>query len=354
MKTAYRIITAFMIVLILSCGGNDDDNSTAPIIETASVIGEWQRSTGTFLGGQWEYFIIKSDNTLQLLGEDERGFKDEFIGNYNATDTQITAQIGFFGNSLVNYTVTATTLELQESNGNLSTYTRITNAPTSDQWIRKLSILSQGDAPWNETADIAYNGSQILLGNGYEAEDIGLINPETFALDGVILTTQSAFAVEVEKFDVPDKYIFQSNNGFSYFRAYFENSNMEDFQSIELGSWIYGLASVDRYNVWASSGSEQTLYLLNYEDLASQTIVNTIALNRRIEGMDYQDGFLFICSGGNIYKCDVSSGFEVIETITLEGYEAYGIAFDGTNFWINARPSSSEGPYQIIQTSLTL
>jgi hypothetical protein len=230
----------------------------------------------------------------------------------------------------------------------------VTNAPSSDTWIQKLTIVSQGDAPWNVDADIAFNGSHILLGNGSEADNIGLINPETFLLDGEIITSQTAFAVEVEKFDVPDKYIFQSSNGSMQFKTYFEDSNTEAFTSIDLGSWIYGLASINSDQIWVSSGNEQSLYLLNYMSSGvDQTIEQTVTLDRTPYGMDYQDGFLYVCSRGNIYKCDVSSSFEVLETVTVEGYRAFGIAFDGTNFWINAS-SNDGGPNQLIKTSLTL
>lgn len=353
MKTLLKITGIFALLITLGCGGSDDDGTPPDMETTASIIGDWQRNSGSLLGNQWDYLLINQDNTLNLFVQDDDGFRDENTGNYTATDNQVTVDVGFFGSSLLNYTVTDNTLELQENSGNVSTYTRVTNAPSSDTWIQKLTILSQGNAPWNETADIAFNGTQILLGNGYAADNIGLINPETFALDGVITTTQSAFAVEVEKYDVPDKYIFQSDNGSTQFKAYTEDSNLEGFTSLELGSWIYGLASTENFTVWASSGNEETLYLLDYTNSGAQMITRTIPFDRRIDGMDYQNDLLYICSQGNIYICDVSSSFEVLETITVEGYSASGIAFDGTNFWINAS-SNDGGSNQLIKTSLTL
>ena len=349
MKTLLKMAGMLVLLLTLGCGNNDD--TTPPEMEiTASIIGDWQRTSGSLIGVQWEYLLIKPDNTMNLFFQDDNGFRDENTGNYTATDNQVTVEIGFFGSVLLNYTLTDSTLELLDSSGNVSTYNRVTNAPSSDIWIQKLTIISQGDAPWDETADIAFNGTQILLGNGYAADNIGLINPETFALDGVITTTQSAFAVEV---DVPDKYIFQSNNGSTQFKAYTENTNTEAFTSLELGPWIYGLASKEGLTVWASSGNEETLYLLDYNNESAQIITRTIPLDRRVDGMDYQNDLLYVCSQGNIYICDVSSSFEVLETLTVEGYRAYGIAFDGTNFWINASSNNGD-PNQLIKTSLTL
>ncbi|RMB56735.1 hypothetical protein EAX61_13085 [Dokdonia sinensis] len=354
MKTLFKITGMFIVLLTLGCGGNDDDGGTTPMMEDASIVGDWQRNSGTILGLELDYLLVNEDNTINILNEDALGFRDNTSGNYTATDEQVTVDFSFFGTNLVNYSVTETTLELRESNGNLSTYTRVSDAPNVDSWITRITVLSQGDAPWDEDADIAFNGSHILLGNGYEAESIGLVNTETFALDGTITTTESAFAVEVEKFDVPDKYIFQSNNGFSGFTAFTEDTNTEIFTSLEMGAWIKGLASINSTHIWASSGNEDTLYLLSYNSSGTtQVIEQTIELDRDVQGLDYQSGFLYVCSNGNIYKCDASDSFQVVETITLEGYSVNGIAFDGTNFWVNAR-SRTGGPRQIIQTSLTL
>ncbi len=353
MKTLFKITGIFILLITLGCGGSDDDGGGTPMIEDATIQGDWERSSGTFLGLELDYLLINTDNTVSVLSEDDLGFRDDISGNYAATDDQVTVDLSFFGSNIINYTVTETTLELRGSGGSTSTYTRIANAPTRDSWITKLTVLSQGNAPWDERADIAYNGTQILLGNGRESDGIGLINTETFALEGTIPTTEEAYAVEVEKLDLPDKYIFQSSNGSRRFKAYFENTNIEDFESIDLGSWLYGLASVDRHNIWATSGNEDTLYLLNYESIATQSVERAILLDRDLGGLDYQDGFLYICSNGNIYKCDVSSSFEILDTYSLEGYRAQGIAFDGTNFWINAA-SINGGSHQIIKTSLTL
>jgi len=353
MKTTIKIIALFLLLILISCG-NDDDNSPQEMeMEAASIVGDWARTSGSLLFEQPDYLIIEPNNTLAMFLEDEMRFRDEITGIYTDTETQLTINTVFLGNVLLNYTLDNNTLELTDSSGNTGTFIRTTNAPSSDTWITKIDILTQGDAPWNEDADIAFNGSHILLGNGYEADNIGLINPETFLLDSEIITTQSAFAVEVEKFDVPDKYIFQSSNGSTQFKAYYEDSNAEVFTSMNLGSWIYGLASINSTQVWASSGNEKSLYLLSYTEVFDQTIERTITLDRAPNGMDYQDSFLYVCSRGNIYKCDVSSSFEVLETITVEGYRAFGIAFDGTNFWINAS-SNDGGPNQLIKTSLTL
>ncbi len=358
MKTTIKFLHLMILTLCISCGGDDNSDDLVTDddggMDELTLVGIWETSSGTFLGEtQTEYLIFEEDNTLDALFEDDLGFRNSDGGIYSQGDSQLTIDFGF-GLTLSNYTLSETTLTITDSDNNTASFNRVNTGPTAENWTTALGILDQGDAPFNEEADIAfrYDHSQILLGNGYETDDIALINPNSFSSEGVLATTESAFAVEVEKINI-NRYIFQSNNGFSTFTAFSENTGAEIFTSIELGPWIYGLASVDSQHIWASSGNEQTLYLLDYSDTSNQVIERSIPVGRRVEGMDYQNGFLYICSRGTIYKCDVSTDFEVIESYTLEGYSAYGIAFDGTNFWINAAPHTS-GSHQLIKTNLTL
>lgn len=353
MKALLKITVLFLVTLAISCGGKDDDGDTPTPTDENLILGDWERVSGTLYPNQDDFLFIRSDNTFEIIGEDEIGFRQRSQGNYTGGDNQITLNFGF-GSSLINYTVTENTLELRGFGDSVSNFIRTTTAPSPETWITTITALEQGDAPWDEDVDIAYNNSQILIGNGNESESIGLINTETFALDGLIPTTKSAFAVEVEKFDVPDKFIFQSDGGFSNFTAFYANTNVEAFTSTDAGPWIYGLASVNQSQIWVSSDNTGSLYLLTYNDSDGSSVIDrTLDIDLRIDGLDYQNDFLYACYQGRIYKCDVSSSFQIVENIEIEGYEATGIAFDGTNFWINAE-SDQGGPNQLIKTSLTL
>lgn len=351
MKTYIKITVILALSITLGCGGSDDTGSSTETPEF-SIVGDWELVSGGLLGVEDDFLIISSDNTFEVLSEDDRGFRQEFQGVYTDGEDQITLNFGF-GGGLFNYTVTETTLELRGSADSVSNYIRTTTAPDPESWITTIIALEQGDAPWDEDVDIAYNNSQILIGNGNASESIGVINTETITLDSGILTSKSAYAVEVEKFNVPDKFIFQSDEGFSNFTAFYANSNTEAFTSVDTEPWIYGLASVNQTQIWVSSDNEASLYLVSYDDgTGSSMIEKTLDIDLRIDGLAYQNDFLYACYQGRIYKCDVSS-FQIVENIKIEGYEATGIAFDGTNFWINA-VSQSGGPNQIIKTSLTL
>ena len=334
MKTI-KILMAFLLLGIFtpSCSGDDDGDSMG----NQTVIGVWEVISSTALENS-VYIIFKSDNTFTILSEETLGFRDTQSGNYsdNAASSQLTMQ--FFAATLVNYTLADNLLELNFSDGGTVSLSRTQDNP-EDSWVNELTVLQEGDAPWTEDSDIAWNGTHILLGNGYEADNIGLINPETLALDDVLLTTESAFAVEVEKSSFTDRYVFKSDNGSSKYKYYTQDTEAYVGESSDLGPWIYGLASVGNSDIWVSSGNSRALYLHDY---ASDAIEKTIELgSRRADGLDYQDGFLYVCSQGNLYKCDVSgSTLDVLETYTLDGYYINGVAYDGSNFWVNAMQSN--------------
>jgi hypothetical protein len=354
MKTSIRILLALCLTAgIYSCK-NDDDAAPKPPEETATIIGNWRLNSGTFNIENAQILSISADNSLIVLAEDSMGFRDESRGNYTQTDTQLTIDFQFSGVSILNYTVTDNSLTIVNSSGDSVVFSKEVAAIDSEAWIKDISILTQGNAPWDSQVDIAYDGTHILVGNGYATNQIGFFNTTTLTIDSEMITTESAFAVEVEKYMGVDRYIFQSDNGSRNYTAFREDTGAEEYTSIDFGSWIKGIASVDATQVWIASSNENTLYLHDYGTAwPTQTIEQTILLDRSLEGLDYKKGFLYECSQCLIYKCQTSPNFEVVESTSLDGYYVHGIAFDGTNFWLYA--STSDGtPNRIIKSSLTL
>ncbi|CAZ95001.1 YncE family protein [Zobellia galactanivorans] len=345
----YTAVLALTSLLFINCSKGDDDNGgNPPVQETPTIEGTWKVVTNNYFDDS-KYFIINEDNTLHILYEDNLGFKGAQNANYTNNEEELQLTINFgYASLLANYTVSSDDLVLNFPDGSIS-LTKETTALDPDNWIKKLKIINEGDAPWTESIDIAWNGSQLVIGNGYEAEAIGLVNPETFALEGTIATTRSAFAVEIENYDDEEKYIFQSDNGNNKFHMYDLADNTHEDESLPLGSWIHGLASIDHQTIWASSNNEDSIYLYDYD---SKTILQTIDLEEKSpNGLDYQAGYLYICASGQLYKCDVSDGFEVIESYTLPDYSITGIAYDGSYFWVYAE-KNSEG--KLVQLDLSI
>ena len=101
--------------------------------------------------------------------------------------------------------------------------------------------------------DIAFDGT-YLLGLNSNSYNIEQINPIDFNVEGIIPTTHSAYAVEIEKSDAADKQLFQSSNGSQIFHSYIYSSNTFNYTSLDLGAWIYGIASIVPGELWAAIG----------------------------------------------------------------------------------------------------
>ncbi|VAW14664.1 hypothetical protein MNBD_BACTEROID03-625 [hydrothermal vent metagenome] len=346
----FKRASILLVVLTAYSCGKKDEVVVAPEV----AFGKWELTgnSGYFFRENRKnekYVHINTDNTIDVLSEDPLGFKRVKSKIVTVSDDQITISgSGEGGVVIYNYTLAEDTLILENASGKTIELIRNNNIPEVSDWFEELTILSEGPAPWVEDVDIAYNGTHIVYGNGRESETIGLVNTDNFNLDGEITTTHNAFVVEVEKGDASDRSIFQGNDGRDTFYAYTENTNTFVFKSPELGAWIKGLASIDGENIWVSSGNEQQLYHYNY---SNQEIVQTIDLDFKPQGLDYQGGFLYVSDGAKIHKCQTSPTLKPVKSYGIKNHRIYGIAYDGTNFWISAWVN---GSYKLIKTDLTL
>jgi hypothetical protein len=65
------------------------------------------------------------------------------------------------------------------------------------------------------------------------------------------------------------------------------------------------------------------------------TVSSSFKTSSRWEGLAIANGFLYVVSGGKINKCTISP-FQASSTFELPGYHIFGIAYDGTTFWVSA------------------
>ena len=343
-----RFIKSILIPLVVlsafSCGKKDEP------VKPETAFGKWEIITGSgeFFRENSKYVHINEDNTIDILSEDALGFKGNLSTIITVSDKQIT--VSTYGSRIYNYTLQEDKLVMTGAGGNTIELKRNSSIPDPSSWVKELSILNAGDAPWEGSVDIAYNGIHIVYGKDRNSDRIGLVNPNNFNLEGEITTTRSAYAVEVEKFDLPDKYIFQSSNGHSTFYAYYEDTNALAFESLNLGAWIKGMASIDDKTIWVSSSNENQLYYYNYNDIPNQ-ILQTVDVDFQPQGLDYQDGFLYVSDGARVHKCQTSPTFMALESYRIPNHQISGIAFDGANFWFS---TSSEGSNKLVKSNLTL
>jgi len=336
-------LLSLLLLLLYNCS-NDDNNSK----DQNPLLGKWEAVSGSLLDGFIpNYIIFNNDSIGNLLFETELGFKHNFETEYSVSESEVTFNLQ--GNIAYQYTLDGETLTLTDQGSNIAQFQKNNNAPEVNEWIQELSILSQGNAPWEGVVDIAftYDKTQIVYGMNSTTTYIALINPENFEEVGQIPAENRASVVEIEKYFGPDRYLFQSSGNSDLINYYTMNDGMYN-DSIEIATEISGLASINATQIWISNNYDTNLYLYNY---GNDTIENQIDINITTYGLDYQNTFLYISNGLNLFKCQTSPEFKVVESYYIPDTDIYGIAYDGNNFWVSG--NTNDG-FKLIKTNLTL
>jgi len=347
-------ILLLIAAMVFNCSKDDDNNA-----KQNQLLGKWEVTSGIFLESQPEYLIFNTDNTISFLLEHSLGFKssDEITYSLSASAIEMNIQ----GVRAFEYTLNENILTIINGSSSLELI-KNSAASTTDDWIEELSILSKGNTPWSGAVDIAftYDKTKIVYGMSNTATYIPLIDPATFTEVGQIATTNIAKVVEIENFELPDRYRFESNDNSNLISVSSVDGSIGPFNidgtgvpfDLEVGISISGMASVDNNYLWvASNVGEGRLNLVN---VADNTIEQTIPLDvYNLNGLDYQDGFLYVADGVYLHKCQTEPSFKAITTYKVTDLGMEGIAFDGTNFWASGF-DKTESSYKLIKTSLTL
>jgi hypothetical protein len=341
-----HFIILLLSITLFSCS-SDDDNTN---LEQDPLLGKWEVSSGIFLESQPKYLIFNTDNTINFLMETGLGFKSNDKIGYTVSGSEININVqGFIP---FEYKLDQNTLQIIDG-ATVLQLIKNDNAPSSEDWIEELSILGNGDAPWSGEVDIAftYDKSKIVYGMNDAASYIPLIDPVSFTEVGQIATTNRATAVEIEKFEDPDRYLFQSNANSNEISVYKMDDGIYQF-NLEADQKISGMASVDSQYLWvASNKDEGSINLIN---VADNTIDQTIALGYyNVNGLDYQNGFLYIADGVYLHKCQTTPTFKTVATYGIPDFGIQGIAFDGSNFWASGFDEKENG-YKLIKINLAL
>lgn len=343
-------ITYAIVILIattlFNCRNDDDDNHS----NQHPLIGKWEVTSGSFIESQPKYLIFNSDNTISFLFENDLEFK--IIENIPFSVSGSEIEISVQGLASFPYTLNENTLSIIDGATTLQLI-KNENAPNAEDWVETLSVLTEGNAPWEGEVDIAfsYDKTKIIYGMNDTSTFISMIDPLTFAEVGLIGTPNIAKVVEIEKSELPGRYFFQSNGTSNLIRVSSLDGSSTAF-NLDVETKISGMASVNANYLWvACNDDEGGLNLIN---VADNTIERTIPLGfYDVNGLDYQNGFLYVADGVYLHKCQTTPLFKAVVSYEVTNFGIQGIAFDGTNFWASAY-NDTEGSYKLIKTSLTL
>lgn len=355
LKIARQIIltTALCISLV---GCNKDDSPEIELEEQSSektIFGKWKANGKVFRSDDAKYILINDDLSISILSENDLGFRSIQGGFEILPDNVISNTFRKFSVEEYYYIMEGDKLSIfKVDDGSEVKLSRDRNGPSTNSWVKTLTILNLADAPWNRNVDIAYDGTTILFPNGGENLKIGLVNPATLMLERQLDTDIFSYPIEVEKSDKSNKLHFQSELGKTAINGYEVASNATRwmFSSIDFGpavieeesflpggNGIRGLASTGDTTVWASDIQSRELFLYAYDGDFAGTIQTSISLEFVPYGLDFQNGFLYVSDGKLLHKCRTTPSFEAVESYKIPGYDIFGVAYNGSNFVLNAQ-----------------
>lgn len=354
----YQILFTILITVILASCNKDDGLDIQKAEE--SIYGKWKVLGGQVSNIPLKYIFINEDNTMNLLEEDDFGFKTEYkieiiINEKNITLLKRSSES--YSVDFNQYSIEANKLNLKRTYGSDLILERATIIIEPNKWTKELSILNKTILPFGRI-DIAYDGEYILCPHQYE-RDISKIDPNTFEISSSIESlSEGTQALAIENFDHPLRQMFSSatsgDRPSSGFSSSIYRSNDPYYYSSGIESEISGLASEKQNYIWASATDNKELYYYKSNGaLSPGEVLKTISLNIRPGGLDYRNGFVYITYGEYIFKCKNNAEFTAIETYKVPGYSLSGITFDGTNFIVYGY-NSSENSRQLLKTNLEL
>lgn len=335
-----------MSLFLFNCSSDDGGGISNPDPDPTGIIGVWELDSGTGDLAEFQYFVVR-DNKIIFMSEQTYGFRSQFSLNAVLSDGQINVG-GIVG--VLNYEISGNQLSVSSTSIGNGEFTKHTGSVNEDNFMQTLEILTETDAPWEYTVDIAF-ADNYIWGYNDNFNEIQKVNPITLVVDDSFATSNNAKAVEIENYTGSSPYHFESSGGSATFKSYDKGTSSLNWTSIDTGAWIHGLASgeVDSELIWVASNNTRTLYLYNY-GASPDEILESYVLDNSPQGLHYENGYLYVCYGGGLHKCDVSSGLEVVETYKIDGHEIDGVTYDGVNFWLN---SWSDGNSKLVKVDLT-
>ncbi|MFK7811484.1 MAG: YncE family protein [Maribacter sp.] len=344
-NTRIVILLFFILITAISCCKEEIviKDSAEESFNENTVFGNWKIIGGYFTTADDTYVIFNDDNSIDILSEDNLGFRRIRSFLKVVPNNQIESTSRFVRLANYEYTLENNTLTLIDTEtSSVISLKRISESPSTNDWIETLSIQERIDAPYNLNVDIGYDGNHILFANGSTNTAIARINPTNLDIASPIETATQTLTIETEKLGAgSNALVFLGLIDQPKFTAKENISDASVFDSNDLGTIatfglngpaIRGIASAGDKKVWVANANTQELFLYDY---ISGTILQTISLNVTPLGLDFQAGHLYIADGNYLHKCQTEDNFKVIKSYKIPKHSISGIAYDGTNFWTN-------------------
>ena len=313
----YILSVALVSLAAISCS-DDDDDATPTGSTSPSVRGGWE----VVAGHPASYMILTSDNVIHSLYEFDMGFRTKQSSMYIAHAGQLVVEFEFV--TVYNLTFAGDTLRLSSPETTIE-LVRDPGAPTAESWVIPLTPTVEFPAPVEDALDPAWYGNRLWYPNGRESDHIYELNPTSGAIEDSAAIPYDAYTLEWVGDDL------WVNHGSSDLLRQYDPGSGTTPRIISIpDNWILGLGW-DGQSLWAGSDGARTVYQY---DLSADSVLDSIPLDRSIDGMTWANGRLYVCSSGLLNELQLSPP-AVVGVYEVPGSEIRGVAFDGVAFWVS-------------------
>ncbi len=336
MKSSLGLVALILLLLIAVAGCTKDSTTTAPVTSSStgsSISGIWTVISGSSTTKHMEF---RDDNLYYYMNQYSYGLKDFMVGVYQVSGSTVD-----FGNgqspSLYSFTIKNDTLTMTAPQANTIVAFRNPAAPSDTAWAKIVAVQDSIPAPIPTPTDMTVKGTTLIYGDAYSSHHLYKIDLVSKAVDSSMNTNVYAWAVEWDGTN-----LWASSDGYDAIYK-LDSTGATLSNSPAMGAWIYGIAW-DGTVFWCSSNNESSIYRYNP---TSNTVVSTLPItDARPEGLAYAGGYVYVCINGVINKCSTSP-FNTVSSYRIPNASAFGIAFDGANFWVSCDMGNSAKIYKV-------
>lgn len=305
--------------------------------EATSITGSWR------ISGSPNYLLFTAEGDMYKLYENNSGYHlaDAYIYQYSGSQIKVQSAPSF-GNDFALYNTQWSGDTLLFFDGNTNVYKLLRDRLGPQQlsdWVAGVNVVDMfTDTVQSDFITFA-NGRLYSFKSYTPGPRLIEYNPTTKQVSGIFPSDFMYGGIEYVNGDVwcsRSLYIYKYNLG----------TGSNTFQSATAGSSVFPVSLAGGNGLiytWTTNG---------YKDynVFEDSWTSTQTLYNEVTDMAFADGYLYAVRQGFIYKMNPYYK-EPLQTWMLKEYDVFGIAHDGTNFWLTARNKYTR-EYKVIKATL--
>lgn len=324
MKNSFYILV-FATLLSGIAGCKKEEN------KTLEIYGLWEVTQS--LPGNISFVRFNTDKSVTVYTSSTKGFRDEFKNNCTVSEDQVQGEfVKSRGTVILNYTIEGNVLTMRSADNQIFIAAQKTTSGLPDSWTQTVTPATVFSNIFSENrSGIGYDGTNLLFVE-YNPGIVYRVSKVTGAVISQFNTTPGS--LNTIEYDGTNYWI--GSNGSQDIEK-IDGTGATLLNSVNMGSWILGIAYLNTSLIVTYSNNEHTLYKYN----PTTNLVEATSIDEDMwlgDAAAYNNKVYIINSKSPVVYRLNPADFSVEKTYTIEGAtELNGIASTGSGeFWINA------------------